>query len=807
MSIPRPLPPGGGHVDPIHPSNLTSHLCVSAYLLSPSSPPLSPPVIHCRMRFRVGTAGAMQRLRSTSSSSSTEASSTYSQDSKDGEWLYQLACVETFMPLAADVTPEDENTGTSPEHPVATIDYSPNFNFIYGVYRSLRSHLEYSPTLPARGDRCRGDALPSVIHAIRTSAARWFLLLAFALRQCTSNYTVWKDRRDVIMSPSVLEQATRDALPELPAPAAILSSTATEADKEEALREMDKKQTRLRLTSQHWLPARTDIVWEGRLSPWRAVFWELTAVGCFTRLYHKNFQVWHHRKELLTYALQQSPSHVQCDVGVAVADGKVEQQVGCSPLVPLLASEATFSDYLRRHHGLDFAAVDERPTLCAVLCNEDGKNYHAWLHLSWYLHAFSFLLTPPSRKALDEHVMVIRAAIEEQGLCFTPQPNWITSSQSEAPAALSPTLPPSPLTEELQFVAQLIYQDCYNNSAWCHRLTLFREALLRPLWRQLCSQACTRCVDAPTVSENWKGLLRVICAVELNYSLQWLYVDPTNEAAYTHARCVALLFHIFITRQHVWMAENANTDGSAELQQYLADAPLLTPVALANSELCADADAGTLSPSTQVLDLLRDRQRRVPWDTYVESFALMRHMQRALHTAIRLRVTELEEQAARILRLAAASNTKNSSERAPNSRATDALKTLYGRGSQCMLDNFHQVDAAQYLACHAVLEEMWLTYMDATKRRRVQQLRPLDAYRNGLQPEWLEHCPWDEPETHATDVSTQEDHQDPVVRAFLAYEATALGKAKQLTVADPIRVKFWKSEVLNIICRSYSVSV
>ncbi|AYU80700.1 protein farnesyltransferase alpha subunit, putative [Leishmania donovani] len=757
-------------------------------------------------------AGAMQRSSRTSSPSSvsswTAASSDCSQDPEDGERLYELACVETFMPLAADVTPADESLGASPEHPVAKINYPPNFSFIYGVYRALRGQLEYTPTLPPCGERCGGGELPPVIHVIRTSAARWFLLLAFALRQCTSNYTVWKDRRDVLMSPAVLEQATRDALPELPIPAAILSCTASEADKQEALREMDEKQTKLRLTSQHWLPARADIAWEGRLSPWRAVRWELTTVGCFTRLYHKNFQVWHHRKELLAYALQQSPSHVRCGVDAAATDEKLEQQVeDSSPFVPLLASEATFNDYLRRHDGLDFAAVDERPTLRAVLCNEDGKNYHAWLHLSWYLHAFSFLLTPPSRKALDEHAMVATAAAADQALRFTPRPDWITTSEGAAPPALRPTLPPSPLTEELQFTAQLICQDCRNNSAWCHRFALFREALLRPLWRQVCSEACTSSVGAPTNSENWPGTLRDICAVELNYSLQWLYVDPTNEAAYAHARSVALLFHTLLMRWHVWAAEHASRDGSEELQRYLTDAPLLTPVALANSETCADADTGTVSPSTPLVDLLRDRQRCVRWDAYVESFALMRHMQRVLHTVVRLRVTELEAQTARVLRLAAANNTRSSSRQAPKSEAIAELKILYESSSQYMLDNFHQVDTAQYLACQAMLEEMWLTYMNAAQRRGVQQLRPSEAYREGLQPEWLKPCPWDEPKTSAMDAGKQEDRQDAVVLDFLAYEAAALSKAKQLTVADPIRLKYWKHEVLNVMYRGYGMSV
>ncbi|CAM40048.2 putative protein farnesyltransferase alpha subunit [Leishmania braziliensis MHOM/BR/75/M2904] len=802
--------------------------CQPASLLTP--PPLSllctfsptpislyllPAIHHC-VRLRVDIAGAMSRSNRSSSSSSSSlsswvsASSACSQSSKDGEWLYQLACVEAFVPLVADVTPADESSHALPEHPVAKIHYSPNFSFIYGVYRSLRDQLDYTPILPAHGEQCGSGELPPVIHAIHTSAARWFLLLAFALRQCTSNYTVWKDRRDVLMSPAVLEQATRDALPAFPVPEAILSCTASEAEKQEALRKLDEQQKKLRLTSQHWLPARADVLWEGRPSPWRAVHWELAAVGCFTRLYHKNFQVWHHRRELLTYALQQTPSYVRCSAdaaAAAAADGKPEQQAeDSSPLVPALASEATLSDYLRRHAGLDFSAIDERPTLRAVLCNEDGKNYHAWLHLSWYLQAFSFLLTPPSREALEEHAIKLTGAVDDQESYFTPHPGWITASESAAPAALSPTLPPSPLTEELQFTAQLIYQDCRNNSVWCHRFVLLREALFRRLWRQLCSDRYTSTVGTLPTNTNWQRTARIVCAVEMNYSLQWLYVDPTNEAAYTHTRSVALLFHILTTRQHVWAAEHARADGSEELQRYLADAPLLTPVALTNSELSANADAGTVCPSTELLHLLRDRQRCVPWDTYVESFGLLRYMQRVLHTVISARVTELEEQAARILRLAVASDAITSPGQEPKPQAIAALAPLYERSSQYMLDSFHQVDSAQYLACQAILEEMWLTYMDAAQRRRVRQLRPSEAYREGLLSEWLRPCPWGGPEKSAADVDKLKDRQDAVVLNFLAYEAAALSKAKQLTMADPIRLKYWKREALNIMCRVYGTA-
>ena len=33
-----------------------------------------------------------------------------------------------------------------------------------------------------------------------------------------------------------------------------------------------------------------------------------------------------------------------------------------------------------------------------------------------------------------------------------------------------------------------------------------------------------------------------------NLALQWLYVDPTNESAYTHARSIAILFHTLMVR-------------------------------------------------------------------------------------------------------------------------------------------------------------------------------------------------------------------------------------------------------------------
>ncbi|KAK7200286.1 protein farnesyltransferase alpha subunit [Novymonas esmeraldas] len=719
------------------------------------------------------------------SSSATSTSSAGSQGDEDGDWLYRLACVETIVPLVTDVTPAAESDAPLPDHPVAAINYSANFKFIYGVYRALRGRLVYAPAVGDRRAHAGGPTPPPpppVIHAIHTSAARWLLLLAFALRQCTSNYTVWKDRRDILMSPAVVAQATRDALPALSVPADLLSGDADKLASPQGVQSQEK-QRKLTRVAQHWLPAREDVMWKGQPSPWRAVRWELLAIGCFTRLYHKNFQVWHHRRELLTYALQQSPTHVPCPSEGATA---------AVPQTPLLASEAAFSDYLHRQHGLDFAAVDERPTLRAVLCDGDSKNYHAWLHLSWYLHAFSFLVAPPAWTELAEYAAGVTATLAEGEVHFTPHPSWIQPSESTStPAALSPTLPPSPFTEELQFTAQLIHQDWLNNSAWCHRLFLFRENLLRCLWRRSCAGT-----DGPTApGEDWQRVVRVLCAVELDYTLQWLYIDPSNEAAHTHARSVALLYHTLVTRRHVSAAEETRADGSVDLRRYLAEAPLLPPVAAANAEMCTNADDGTVSPATPVLDrLLRTRQRCIPWHVCQESFSLLLHVQRVLHTAIAPRVSELEEQAARIIRAVTARNTAGTAA-TPHGR--DKLQSLYERGSQYMLDNLHQVDAALYLASHAKLEAMWLTYMTASQRSEVHQRRPSRSYGAGLRAEWLERCPWSAQATESDDAAAA------AVIDFLAHEAAALGKAKQLTIADPIRLKYWKHEALTTLCRGY----
>jgi protein farnesyltransferase/geranylgeranyltransferase type-1 subunit alpha len=804
------------------------------------------------MSTRSSERSASEASSSPSSSSSTSASaSAHSLSSIDGECLYQLACVETFLPLAKDVSAEDEPTASL--HPVVNIDYSPNFKFIYGLYRALRGHVEY---VDAVARRCRGDHTCQIIRALRTSPARWLLLLGFALRQCTSNYTVWKDRRDVIMSPEVLRHATRDQLPALDLPEIALSSKEEDtAKKEKALTELKESQKKIQLVAQHWLPGNADLLWDPvddswaapgtcaahstTLSPWRAVHWELNAIGCFTRLYHKNFQVWHHRKELLSYALQHTTATPPARHADPSAEGEEPTTAATAAAedngtLLLLESEDTFTRYLQQHHGLRFADVDERETVKTVLCDTDSKNYHAWLHLSWYLHAMPFLLKPPSWATLKVFAKTVRSTpfysadgtpAAQQTPEFRVHPEWAhvapftdSSTAETQPASRHPTLPPSPLTTEMDFTAQLIQQDCLNNSAWCHRYSLFKEDLMRRLWQQQvlsCSDDNCNRTSASSNGLEFKEVVYALCMVEADFALQWLHVDPTNESAYTHARSIAVLYHTIMVRDSLLRAADADTlksdrtngeearcvlEGGVFLR-YLRDAPLCPPVAAASLDLCTNAEDGSVSPAVPAHEMLLHRMQhpRFAWSDYNNSFAVLRHVQRVLHTSIRQRVAELERQVAHVLR-AAVSAGPSSSDAAGHK--VMVLKTLYERSSQYMLDNFHQVLTAQYLACQAMLEEMWVLYLSDAQRRAVRQARPPEAYREGIKPEWVSCLPW---ENEAITQSAK--RVDEVVVCFLDYEAAALELAKRLTVQDPIRYKYWKHEAMNTMQRGYGTAL
>ncbi|KPI86271.1 putative protein farnesyltransferase alpha subunit [Leptomonas seymouri] len=771
----------------------------------------------------------------SASAASSSSSSAHSLSSIDGEHLYQLACVETFLPLSKDVTLEEEPTACA--HPVARIDYSPNFKLIYGLYRALRSKIEYVDSV---AQHRRGDHSLQIIRALNSSPARWLLLLGFALRQCTSNYTVWKDRRDVIMSAGVLRQATRDQLPALALPDILLSlDPADAAKKEEALAKVKEAEEKVELVAQHWLPGASDLFWGGdatpvaavvtaalpsaSLSPWRAVRWELNAVGCFTRFYHKNFQVWHHRRELLSYALQQTTLASPPAVHISTDGGSLAAATSNESVQPSLESEEKFSAYLKQNHGICFADVDERETVKAVLCNEDSKNYHAWLHLTWYLHSLPFLLQTPSWPALKAFARALsesQLSAEQQPWMFCAHPQWAFASSAESdsslPASRRPTLPPSGLTTEIDFTALLIHQDCLNNSAWCHRYSLFKDDLLRGLWREQL-QPRLECSggEAPVSDPEFIEVVYALCMVEVDFALQWLYVDPTNESAHTHARCIATLFHTIVvmlavlrdvTKAGETVHDRPQSSVRAmELLHYLRDAPLSAPVAAANLDLYAKAEDGSVSSSSPARDavLRRMQHPQLSWSDYHHSFAILRYIQRVLHASIQQRVRELETQAARVLR--AGANVASSSPAPANGtpQKVTLLNTLFERSSQYMLDNFHQVNTAQYLLYQVVLEEMWVLYLSAAQRRAVWQSRPPEAYREGIKPEWTSCQLWE-----GADVLSDEDNGgDVAVACFLRYEAAALDLAKRLSVQDPIRYKYWKFEAMSTMQRSYGATL
>lgn len=375
--------------------------------------------------------------------SSSESVETYTDD--DIGHLHLLDEVDVLRFIMSGVEPVAE-----PGDALIRISYPSNFKYILGLHMAARGRAA----------------------AVSTLGGRWLLLLAFAARQCASNYSVWRDRKAVVMSPTQALLCTREGV--------LRNASADDADMKERIGRLLRA----------WLPSVSDLTVPGApdtYSAWRAALWELKATAGFGKLYQKNFQIWHHRQRLLEVALATVPAELAVDV---------------------LASEESFEQYLQDTHRVSFAEFDERPVCHYVHSELDAKNYHVWLYRSWFVHNFSFLVRPPP---LDAMRVWAEAAVQP----FAPQRDWAEPGQCCA----SP-YPASPLSAELEYTAALIQQDCLNNSAWCHRQYLVENDLLQPLLRQ---GAGDRVVFFVLLSE-------------VNFALQWAFAEPCSECPFIYAQ-------------------------------------------------------------------------------------------------------------------------------------------------------------------------------------------------------------------------------------------------------------------------------
>ncbi|KAH8605479.1 putative Protein prenyltransferase alpha subunit repeat [Trypanosoma vivax] len=560
---------------------------------------------------------AFSLLSDALTNETTASSASPSSESCSEEEEAQLAVisdVESLRKLLADLTPIEEPYSSAYPN-ILRISYSAPFDMVMGFYRAMRSQScgQHAPSSP-----------------------RWFLLTAFALAKGPSHYTLWKDRRDIVLHPTRLLQSTQEAL-------------RNDASGEQWSDEFQD-------TVKMWLPLSSDVSDPGgNYSRLRAVQWELKAIGCFNRKHTKNFQVWHHRKELLMEAL---------------AD--VDPEV--------LKSRSTFEEYLRTVHCMNFSDIDER-SLCSDVLNNDNKNYHVWLHRSWFVHAVSFLVAPPSWDSLLECYQASEASNGSSGGGMRraedkmPPIRPFVMQNKVAKSNEAFTLPQCELRSELRYTAGLILEDCLNNSAWCHRFHIFNNDLITKL---LQSGTHLRKVEVETV-------LRELCLEEMHYALQWCIYEPSNECSFTHSRSVALLYQGAALRLYL-SSRASEVSGSA----YLSGGITLA------------------SPFSKHFTNLREL---VPWEVFIDTHSLLLQQLDVLRGAVTARAEQVRSSEAK--------------------RDGVTIAAIHRQRSQFLLDNIHQVYSARYFSLFALLEQLWLCYFDEKERFQVNCMFPPDGYTQG----------------------------------------------------------------------------
>lgn len=450
------------------------------------------------------------------------------------EWTPPGSSIDVIYRLFNDV-PSAPQPNVEPI-PVVQIQYSKDFAYIMGLYLSMVRNLASRPTA----------SNSSSMAVVSAPSTRWLMLLGVVLVKCPSHYTAWKQRRDVVMNHQHMYQlCCSDVYAEQPhavAPSELLDV------EEEALT--------------FWTPARSDIGGFVSLpssssssasqmppaSLWKCVLWELlTTAKCFVRDFHKNFQLWHHRKELIMCALEQTPAEH-------------------------LASVGAFNQYLAATHPQDqrtltFADFDERTVCDVVLLDEDSKNYHVWSHRAWFLMSFPFMATPLSFQVLVDSVLGEHSA-DGFAACidvnhFVPlalsELKWNTGAAEVLPSP-NDVSESSLFLEELHYTARRIGEDWFNNSAWCHRFTVFKKYLAEPLLAGECDSEVLR-----------RAVFYKLCVLELHYALRWAVVEPCNECPFVYAKGVADLWQMSALNLPRQVAEDAEEgDGlllSGALQQ------------------------------------------------------------------------------------------------------------------------------------------------------------------------------------------------------------------------------------------------
>lgn len=441
-------------------------------------------------------------------------------------------CIDAFHRLTRDIlwVPQPNVDPT----PVVKINYTQDFSLVMGIYLGLMKQLSAVFTAAAAAAQSKQDGVPKLFSSSAdcrvVPTSRWLMLLGFVLSKCPSHYTAWRQRRDVVMDPqSLLDRCAAETFCE---------TLPVEVQEMGAPPVVDCEHIQVSLSSgmsdderelvTFWLPSAADVVVRkrqrdgddaggGTASFWRCVLWELRLIrNCFVRDCHKNFQLWHHRKELLEWAVAQTPAAA-------------------------LVSVDAFSAYLQDHHDSDmeFGDVDERDVCESILCEADSKNYHVWSHRAWFLTLFPFLTRSPwggdddvVRSGASQPAATYREDLD--AAAFNPLPLDSLKDMSGCELVIPPSTSASLLTEEIRFTTRMISEDWFNNSAWCHRYSTLQRFLVVPLMQ---SQA----VDA-RLDETCKNLVKQIVESEVHFALQWAAFEPCNECPFVFAKGIADLW-------------------------------------------------------------------------------------------------------------------------------------------------------------------------------------------------------------------------------------------------------------------------
>jgi protein farnesyltransferase/geranylgeranyltransferase type-1 subunit alpha len=392
----------------------------------------------------------------------------------DGDLLSDSELLASFFPDAPSPLPAELNVEPVP---VAQIQYSQPFRLTMGLYRHLSSSMR------------------------ELNSPRWLLLLAFVIRRCPAHYSAWKHRRDVVLSPSVFALCCRERMIVPPAAAAAGRMWHASSEAGESLSD------RQRLATSRWCPGGV----EANIQAWPRVRWELEVTRYFALNNPKNFQVWHHRQELITavFATDAAPSPA----------------------------------------SVPYAELVQELALCSKIHEEDdSKNYHLWSHRSWFLGTFSSiaLRTPdPAVNAASESLQTVEILGDDIPCCsdiseeekvfrreaFELHLAPLLAVRSDTPSEIivgkqrvrvEANAGASSLLDELRVSASFIDQDVFNNSAWTHRFMLIRNYVL------------------PHVGIEGQAVQHVICG-EIRLALLCARECPCNESPLVYARSVSEL--------------------------------------------------------------------------------------------------------------------------------------------------------------------------------------------------------------------------------------------------------------------------